>query len=327
MIKQLNYISHNMEVNTLKFILQNGYDDVIQYIIKMFNDNIENIKLVSIHSISIDINDNDKVNEFLLSLNSFDEFKNNMTNMLEYYQSLNIDSNDLNKIIIMSINYELQYIFKNIQLIICEDCDFEYNFIVHNSSCDICKFLLKNHMYDKLKEHFMDDVCDSYLELKNNYEYDNLISNSIKMYNVPIKFKKSISTFYKLILFKFDKHIKKNVKIKFFYSPDELTFIKDELKPIINMIDYDDTCYIKFDFNTYRELILQSILNIDDELLNKLQNIYYKELNNKSCITYISTNNVYDFCMENCIQFILYPDDYGNKQKELYDILHGYFFH
>ena len=83
--------------------------------------------------------------------------------MEHYYNQYKSIDCDFLKMLLKIIDEELQYFYKNVQMIIVTDNKLDYNFVAHKSACKVCQFLVNNNNIEVLKKHFMKDDCDSYL--------------------------------------------------------------------------------------------------------------------------------------------------------------------
>lgn|SRR5574344_660358 len=293
-------------------------------------------KSSAIHS--IDLNNkfvsSAKLEEFIRQQESFlNNWTKDCYNMLEKTSTLKINQQEFIKEFNGIVIGELQYMFKNVQLIVAKELAVNFDFIVHDSACDICKFLLNNKAYDKLEEHFLNDECDSYIELRNDFfETTNLISDDVKIYDVPVRMKKSIATFYKLLLLKFNDKIKKGVKIRFVNAFVLKNKKYENISDILNFcFDEEKNEYlIKFDFNTYRQYLLKAILNIKT-IPEKISNLYYYKTSkdvifpDDRFITYLAGQNEENYFVESCVLYILHPNLLYELDNKVFPIIKDYF--
>lgn len=322
MIQKIKSLSYDLQITVdsllRKIKYEHDYKICTEDIVKEFFFKISSIKKIAIEEL---IKDKQHTSEKLE--NFINHYENvtlkswsiNFFNMLEKTQPT--INNDFIQKINDLLNCEIQYIFKNVQAIVSSDLKLNCILISHNSCCELCNFFSKeNYNNENIESFFLNDDCDSYLKLNEQFlETENLICNGIKIYNVPKKLKKSISTFYSLTQSNFNKIIKNTVKIKFFNDIDELNIDNiDNFKIFKNDIEYiyDKQCYyIKFNLSTYKYYLLRSLLEVK-EIPNCVKDLYYKKIqrNNeifrhKKFINYLAEQNSEDYFIESCICYIL----------------------
>lgn len=221
-------------------------------------------------------------------------------------------------------NQEIQFVFKNLQYIIIQEKQIPVKFISHHSACEVCKFAEQNEFVNK--DFLSYDTCDSYFVKQTDMlETDNLISNDIRMYNVPKKFKKQIASFYKIVHLKYKDYIKNNVKIKFVQEFD----FGEKYKNIIDCMQfcYDsetETNYIKFEPNSFQYYILKSILKTGNNY-DEVKEIYYSKtskdviLSDVKFINFLAGQSAEDYYYETLISYILNPEKLESIDKEIYN--------
>lgn len=246
--------------------------------------------------------------------------------MEHYYNQYKSIDCDFLKMLLKIIDEELQYFYKNVQMIIVTDNKLDYNFVAHKSACKVCQFLVNNNNIEVLKKHFMKDDCDSYLvrpvDFFNN---SNLISNDLKLYNVPTMYKKSIATFYNIVKIKFHKVIKMGVKIKF-VDCFEMENVNKEVLDMLRVVEDEEKSeyYIKFSLDNYRHDLLSVILNLKDAP-DKVKELYYSKTSkdvifpNDRFITFLAEQNADSYYKESCIAYILEPEKLKNVDNKIFE--------
>lgn len=287
------------------------------------------VKQHAIESVNAVYKESHAMQDFLAQYN--DNLENTWVNQL--YLVLEKTNEQMNGVLNMQtvealmkvFNKEFSYMYKNIQHIVIKETNVPMKFVAHQSCCNVCKFLAQNEFVD---DGFIAiDDCDSYyIKHADMMLVDNLISQNIKIYNVPVKYKKSLSTFYKMIELKYGHMLKQSVKIKFL---SEFT-VGEEHQNIAEMIEY---CYdqesqeykIKFDEKTYRQYILKSLLKVN--IPDKVRELYYYKIGkdvifqDSKFISYLAEQNAENYFMESCIAYILSPQELEEIDKKMYDIL------
>lgn len=221
------------------------------------------------------------------------------------------------------VKNELQYVYKNAQIITVQDDDFE--FFVHDSACPICKFLSHNHDKKHLKEHFAMDCCDSYLmPLQGNLNTSNLLSHNIRIYNIPNVFKNSVANLYQTLKIKYPYMIKDIIKITCLSVfdntlPENVCFAHD--------IEHD-MYYIKPTFMNYRHDFVMAFLNFEKTAPEMVKDIYYKKISKSNdidsdnkFISFMSRQNADMYYHENCVWYALEPWRVRNSDEPIYNYL------
>lgn len=226
-----------------------------------------------------------------------DELKNFIKNYdisLEYIEE-NLD--DLHEGLSFILNNEFNYLFKNFQMIYNNKFNLNTEFVIDDSCCDICKFLVNAN--NDLTEHFLHDDCNSYLRLKPDViNTINIISHRFKLKNVPIKYKHLIESFLKLMITKYDDLVKKKYLLIYFNDSQEydldnyILFYKEKIP------------YQKFNLLTYREDLLRHLLDIKENEITK--NLYLK--NKGQFINFIAEKDSHSYLRESLISYILHPE-------------------
>lgn len=245
--------------------------------------------------------------------------------MLEkiYNQYKTFNHSEIQECIKRIIAKEFSYVYKNIQYIVAKELKLNVNFVASDSSCNVCKFVARNNT--PTDDFICVDSCDSYfIRPAEIFDTDNLISNDIKFFNVPKKYKNSIASFYKMIKIRYPHMIKTNVKIKFITEYD----LKDKFNDLADKIqfcfDSDSNEYvIVFDEYTYRHFILRAILD-NSNVDSLLQEMYYRRISKdvifteSKFISYLAEQNEQEFFYESAISYILNPNALFNIDVELY---------
>lgn len=224
------------------------------------------------------------------------------------------------------INGELYNWYKMAQFQISQETGVEVNFVCHDSACKVCKCMAHNEFVDA--NILKNDVCDSYfVKSANMMETDNLISNDVKIYNVPKKFKKSISAFYKMVKLKFGDFMKSGIKIKFMSEFD----YGDEYKDITDLIDFvyngtENQFEIRFDPRTYQYYLLKALF-FESKPTENMVNLYYSKIKDnvifpKGCfISYLAEQNENEYYLESLIAYVLKPLNLRSVDKTMFDLI------
>lgn len=222
------------------------------------------------------------------------------------------------------VNKEIQYLYKNLQYIIIQENNLDVEFVCHDSACSVCKFVSENNLITK--DFIKQDDCDSYFVKKvDTIETDNLISNGIHFYNVPKKYKRQVSSFYKLVSLRYSRYIKDKIKIKFVQEFD----LEEKYKDITDLIEYlydnnENIYYIKFDIKSFQYYILKA-LNDLQEVPNEVKNYYYDKLHKDvifskdKFINYLAGQSPEYYYVETFIAYILSPDKLKQLDKKMFD--------
>jgi len=221
---------------------------------------------------------------------------------------------------------EISNWYKKAQYQIIKERNLCMDFVCHDSACAICKCMEQNeYIEEKL---LFGDTCDSYfVKPVNMMEVDNLISGTVKFYDVPKKYKKSVASFYKLTKIKFEKFMKNPIKIKFVAEFD----YGDEYKDITDMINfvYDfgkNQFEIKFDDRTYQHDILKALFH-DVKPTEKMVELYYAKTSKDvifpkgNFITYLAGQNEYEYMKESLIAYVLTPWKLKVVDNEMFQLI------
>ena len=180
MERTMQYISSNMRTYLLQNLMVIDTDllSKSQQVWNTLLAYIQQSKTAAIRSIDINYTPSQNINDFMQQYEEQSTFQNELYNLLNRTNFIDIDFIDA---LMKVINKELQYVYKNIQIIAATELNKTFDFAVHSSACKVCHFLQKNHMYNQLAHHFKNDDCDSYLLLPPNaLETQNLISTKSK---------------------------------------------------------------------------------------------------------------------------------------------------
>ena len=298
--------------------------DKAEQVTNLLSASIPFIKKSAIRSVTGEESSNKEIDDFVNDyLASLQEWKLMLYNMLEKTSRVeSIDEDFLLKFKSI-INEEIQFVYKNVQILIADinKCDF----IVHDSACAVCKFLLANKCLDKLKEHFKNDECDSYLKIKVDlFTTDNLISPNVRIYNVPVKQKKMIANFYKLISLQYKKEIKEDIKIKYVEEFQVNDKEKQEIADMIRLCWSENEYHIKFDVNTWQRDLLKVLIKFE-EVPEKIKDVYYAKIEKHvifprdKFITFLAGENPQQYFEESYIEYILHPQMLLEIDNEIFD--------
>lgn len=207
---------------------------------------------------------------------------------------------------------ELSYIFKNCQLEHSKNV--QTTFVINDRCCDICKFLKSTNK--NLKDHFLHDDCDSYLELKENFENTiNIITHDYQFFNVPVKYKNIIESFMRFMLMRYNFLIKEKLKITYFNDP--MTYNKQENTL---MFIEDKKIYQKFDVFTYKKDLLRHLLKVEEN--ERTRALFYKKTKSFSSnrfISFLAEQNSFNYLLESLIAFILDKDTLQLVDEDIYN--------
>jgi len=151
------------------------------------------------------------------------------------------------------------------------------------------------------------------------FETENLITGNIHIYNVPIKYKREIASFYKVTMLKFKHIMKTKARIQFTTSNDFLFKL------------IDNKYIIKFDYKTYKEFLLRALIDI--KISDVIKDYYYTKINEQvifpynKFITYLASLNEEQFFIESLIAYILTPIKLKKIDNKLFDLIERYLEH
>ena len=231
------------------------------------------------------------------------------------YIESNIEK-DTRENLTMILNNELNYLFKNYQIIYKDKFKLETYFIVSEDCCDICRFLSKTN--NDLKYHFLHDDCESFLKLKPEItETINIVSPRFKLKNVPVKYKNIVESFLRLVIMKYDYLIKDKLVLIYFNDPAEynkedniLLFYKDAIP------------YQKFNLLTFKEDLLRHLLVVEENEITK--KIFYDYTDDRSIfpsshfINFIAEQDSFNYLRESLICYLLHPNDLYQIDKQIF---------
>lgn len=338
MDKKLKNISDNLILQIEEcFKSTSDFKVISEQITNLLSASIPKVRDVAVAFMKRDYDDYSFAKDFIdTELKRLTHWKQNVFCALERYNT-QVGKNNFQYVQFIIdfkpiINKELQYVYKNVQLLLATQENIDYDFVTHDSSCPVCKFLINNNNPQILSEHFEYDDCDSYLLPKVDFfNNTNLVSNSMRLYNVPTKYNKTIGTFCKLVLLKFEKYIKYGVKIKF-VDCFEMDGVEQNILDVLSMVQDDDESYIKFDYNSYKHDLLSAMLKLDN-VPDKVKELYYAKLSKNVIfpkdrfITFLAEQNVNLYYKENFIAYILNPQNLEKIDKEVFDLIDGGFRH
>ena len=261
-----------------------------------------------------------------------ENFKQKFYIMLEkiYNQYKTFNHVDVQECVKNVIYKELSYVYKNVQYIVSKELNIATVFIACDSSCNVCKFVAQNNI--PTKDFVSVDSCDSYfVRPSETFETDNLISNDIKFFNVPKKYKNSISSFYKMMKLRYPHMIKQNIKIRFITEYD----LKDKFEDLSDKIqfcfdEYSQEYVIVFDERTYKHFILKALLN-NEHMDSLFHDMYYHKISKDvifteaKFISYLAEQNEYEFFSESAIAYVLMPYELFKVDAKLYKWMQSVF--
>ena len=241
-------------------------------------------------------------NEALAFIASYKEDKSNFLSFIQ--QRLQDITQPLYDILEEILSQELHYLYKNLQLVYSHVFNISCDFIATSSCCDVCKFLVKKDI--NLTQHFQNDSCDSYLQLRTpTSQTINVFSKTFKIKGVPVKYRRNVESFLRLLLLRYERLIKPQYELQYFLAPQEL-----ELPDNTLMIKKDKT-YQLFDMFTYKEDLLRHLLIVEEsEYTRKL---FYQHTSDKkflpSChfINFLAEQTSFNYLRESLIAWILHP--------------------
>ena len=329
MERYVKQISNEMRIQTQEIFNSNndlyGKATCLMKTLQAFQQQIKQYAIESMDSTYVDSHDMQK---FISEYNQ--NLENNWVKQL--YLVMERVNNQFNgefntavlDALMVIFNKEFSYFYKNIQYIVIKEKNLQMKFVAHDSCCNVCKFAKLNNFVTN--DFITVDDCDSYfVKQADMMLVDNLVSGNIKIYNVPVKYKRSISSFYQLLKLRFGDFLKKSIKIKFVADFN----FDDSKKDISDLIEYcydkeTNTYQIKFDEQTYKYYLVKSLLDMD--MPEKVNDLYYRNNKNvifkdRKFISYLAEQSAEDYFIESCIAYILSPDKLQEIDSEMYDIL------
>jgi len=275
-------------------------------LINFISNNLRFIDEAARSSLNI-YEDNNECEQFI------EEYKKNLDSLKEYTKTAFDESRENIKEILIN---ELNFLYKNFQIIYKNKFHLNTEFIVTENCCDVCKFLSKTNC--DLTYHFQHDDCESYLQLQPEIIHTiNIFSPRFKIKNAPTRYKNAIESFLRILIMKYN-HLLKD-KLNLVYFNDSLEYDKP------NMFSFykGKWIYQKFNIHSYKDDILRHLLNVEENELTK--QIYYSYIDDKNIfqsshfINFIAEQNSFDYLRESMIAYLLHPNDLYLIDKKIFN--------